>query len=107
MGQRIATGQFIISSQRVKSGLATGELASADVQELEPMLPTNTSSGECWPMGKVIQQVNDPTRKIGRSKVNYLVEYQDDPECEHVLKLSAYNARKDAGGGAWHVVNNE
>ena len=66
------------------------------------------SSGECWPMGKVIQQVNDPTRKIGRSKVNYLVEYQDDPQCEHVLKPSPYNARKGAGGGGhWGVACSE
>ena len=35
-----------------------------------------------WPEGKVVEYVNDPARRIGRSKVNYVVCYPDDPACD-------------------------
>ena len=57
-----------------------------------------------WVRGQIIERNTDGALTVDGDTVNFIVEYADDPRCQHVLTAADYSNAEDAEEDSWFII---
>lgn len=71
---------------------------------VDPDDPNDEGDDVGWVLGQIVERNLDGALTVDGDTVNFIVEYPDDPNCQHVLTAADYLNALDAPEDSWFIV---